>query len=484
MAVYKRNGIAKDLVKVEKPHITPLAINRADQSEYLKTFISQTSAPLEPVFVDYSKAIKEQNLSENVFFDYIPNTTNDLFTLIYSTEIGNIHDLKLALAVKYLPYLGTDKYSAEQFKKELFKLGVTLSVNTGLDRSEVVLKGLDQNREAGIKLLEQLLSEAKPDNEAYSKLVEGILKEREDQKKDQRVISSALRDFGKYSNSSPFTNILSEDELKATNPAELTEKIHEFSKFPHRVLYYGPTEFNKSFELVKLNHKLPEIALSIPEEKSFKEQVTDQNKTFFVNYDKSQVNVVLLSRDIPFDVKTLVNSRVFNEYYGNSMSSVVFQEIREARALAYSAYANYMRPAKKENSFYIYAAVFTQANKMMDAIGAMNGLLSKMVVDEKSFNIAKESVIKSIQTERIIKINIFATWLQNKKLGIDYDIRKDYYENASKVRLTDVQQFFDEHVRNKKFTYMIVGNKKDADLSKLKEIGPLNELTLKDIFNY
>ena len=236
--------------------------------------------------------------------------------------------------------------------------------------------------------------------------------------------------------------------------------------------------------MIKVNHKLPKVTLSIPDEKRFAEQVTDQNKVFFVDYDKSQVNVVMMSRDNPFDSKTLVKSRVFNEYYGNSMSSVVFQEIREARALAYSAWANYMRPAKKENSFYIYGAVYTQANKMMDAIGAMNGLLTKMVVDEKSFGIAKESVVKSIQTERIIKTNLYSTWLQNKKLGIDYDIRKDYYDEARKVTISDVQQFFDEHVKDKKYSYIIVGNKKDADLNKLKGIGPTNELTLSDIFNY
>ncbi len=484
VVAFKRNGVAKDLVKVDKPHITPIAINRSDQSAFLKSFIAKDSAPLEPLFVNFANSIKEDNLSKDVKFNYIQNTTNDLFSLNYTTEIGSNHDLKLALAVKYLPYLGTEKITAEQFKKELYKLGVSLSVNTGKDRSDIVINGLDQNSEAGIKLLEQLLAEAKPDKEAYKKLVDGILKEREDEKKDQQVITNALFDYGKYGKESPFSNILSEEALRSVNPSDLTDIIHKFTNFPHRVFYYGPTEFDKALNWVKANHRIPEISLTIPAEKSFIEQVTDLNKVFFVDYDKSQVNVIMMSRDIPFNSKTLVQSRIFNEYYGNSMASVVFQEIREARALAYSAWANYMRPSKKEDSFYIYGAVFTQANKMMDAIGAMNGLLAKMVVDEKSFGIAKESVVKSIQTERIIKANQFWTWLQNKKLGIDYDIRKDYYEEAKKVTINDVQQFFNERLKDKKYTYIIVGNKKDANLTELKGIGPVNELTLKDIFNY
>jgi zinc protease len=484
VVVFKRTGVAKDLVKVEKPQITPIAINRADQSAFLKTFMSESAPPLEPVFVNYSEAIKEEKLNDNVSFDYIPNSTNELFSLNYVTEIGSNHDPKLALAVKYLPYLGTEKFTAEQFKKELYKLGVSLSVNTGTDRSYVSISGLDQNSEAGMKLLEQLLKEARPDKEAYTKLVEGILKEREDQKKDQFAIGNALRNFGKFGKESPFTNILSEEVLKAVDPTELTDIIHKFSKYPHRVFYYGPTELAKATAVVKNNHVLSPEIIPIPVEKAFIEQVTDQSKVFFVNYDKSQVEIVMMSRDLPFDPKTMVNARVFNEYYGNSMSSVVFQEIREARALAYSAWANYLRPSKMGDSFYIYGAVGTQANKMMDAIGAMNGLFTTMIVDEKSFNIARESVIKSIQTERIIKSNIFWNWLQYKKLGIDYDIRKNYYEAARNAKIDNIQQFFDQHFKDKKYTYMIVGNKKDVDLVKLKTVGPVNELTLKDIFNY
>jgi len=484
VAVFKRTGVAKDLVKVDKPTITTIAINRTDQSAFLKTFVNENAAPLEPVFVNFSEAIKEEKLNDNVNFDYIANTTNDLFSLDYITEIGSNHDPKLALAVKYLPYLGTKKFTAEQFKKELYKLGVSLNVYTGTDRSYVFIDGLDQNSESGIKLLEQLLAEAKPDKEAYKKLVEGILKEREDQKKNQYVIGSALRNYGKYGKESPFTNIISEEALKAVDPSELTDIIHKFCKYPHRVFYYGPTELAKASALVKANHTLATEVIPIPAEKPFIEQVTDQNKVFFVDYDKSQVQIVMMSRDLPFDPKTLVSARVFNEYYGNSMSSVVFQEIREARALAYSAWANYLQPSKKEESFYIYGSVGTQANKMMDAIGAMNGLFSKMIVDEKSFNIAKESVIKSIQTERIIKSDIFWDWLQNRQLGIDYDIRKDYYEAARNAKIDSIQQFFDQRFKDKKYAYMIVGNKKDVDLVKLKNVGPVNELALKDIFNY
>jgi predicted Zn-dependent peptidase len=482
--VYKRTGEAKDLVKVEKPEITPVAINREGQSKFLTDFVNEQVTPIEPVFVNYKETIKEEKINDNVSFDYIQNNTNELFELNYVTEIGNNHDLKLALAVKYLPYLGTDKYSPEDFKKELYKLGVNLNVSTGTDRSYVFINGLDQNAEKGLELLEHLLANAKPDQEAYNKLVEGILKERADQKQNQNVIRRAITNFGKYGKESPFTNILSEEELRKVNPQELTELIHKFCHYPHRVFYYGPKDQANIAELVKSKHQLPAEFLTIPAEKQFTEQPTEQNKVYFVNYDKSQVDIFMLSKSKPFDPQTLINSRVFNEYYGGSMGSVVFQEIREARALAYSAYAVYGAPAKKSDSFYIIGGVFTQSDKMNDAINAMGGILNNMIVDEKSFQIARESVIKSIQTERIIKSNIFWNWLQNQKLGIDYDIRKDYYETAQKAKIEDIQQFFDTNFKDKNYTYMMVGNKNSVDQNSLKKIGEYEELSLDQLFNY
>jgi len=482
--VFKRNGVAKDLVKVDKPAITPLKINRNVQSDFLTAFAKEPVAQIEPVFVDYSKAIKETQLSDQVQLDYIHNTTNELFDLNYRLETGSNHDPKIALAIKYLPYLGTDKLSAEAFKKELYKFGITLNVKAEYDQSVINLNGLNLNAEKGITLLEDLLANAKPDQEAYDKLVDGIVKERMDQKQDQKAIQNALRNFGKYGKNSPFTNIIPTDSLRKIKPEELSALIKQLCRYPHRVLYYGPSDHNSITDLMKSKHILPAKALESPPEKPFTEQPSDVNKVYLVNYDKSQTDVFMLSKSNPFDIGTLVDSKVFNEYYGGNMGSVVFQEIREARALAYSAFALYWAPQRKADSFFILGAVFTQSDKTLDAIHAMNGIMNTMIADGKSFAVARESVLKSIQTERIIKSNIFMSWLNNKKLGIDYDIRKDQYLKAQKADIKEVQAFFDQHFKGKNFSYLLVGNKDKLDVNALKKIGQYEELSLDEIFNF
>jgi predicted Zn-dependent peptidase len=43
---------------------------------------------------------------------------------------------------------------------------------------------------------------------------------------------------------------------------------------------------------------------------------------------------------------------VFNNYFGGGMGSIVFQTIRESKALAYSTFGYYVAPQKK-NDLYI-----------------------------------------------------------------------------------------------------------------------------------
>ena len=76
------------------------------------------------------------------------------------------------------------------------------------------------------------------------------------------------------------------------------------------------------------------------------------------------------------------------------------------------------------------------------------------------------------------------SWLNNKKLGIDYDIRKDQYLKAQKADIKEVQAFFDQHFKGKNFSYLLVGNKDKLDVNALKKIGQYEELSLDEIFNF
>ena len=485
VVVYKRRGEDKNVVKVEKPQITPINIDRKSQSDFYKNLTAKETPPLKPLWVNFKEEIQSEELKAGVKYDYLKNKSNELFKLIYIYEMGKNHNKKLPVAVNYLPYIGTDQYSAADLQKEMFKHGLSMGVNTSNDRCYVFISGLQKSFDKGVELMEHILASASPDQEAYNKYVDGVLKKRSDRKlnKDE-ILRGALINYAMYGKKSPYTDILTEDELRKIEPKELIELLSELKEYKHRVFYYGISNKNDIAEVLKAKHNLAPELKDVPEPVVYPEKDYNQNEIFFVDYDMVQANMIMLAKDEKLNTDLLPEIRLFNEYYGGSMASIIFQEIRESRALAYAAYSAFTVPSKKDDSHYSFSYVATSADKVKDATDALLELLNEMPYEAKQFDEAKKNMLKKIESERITKEGIYWTYLSNLRRGLDYDYRKDVYEKVQNQDIEDLKQFFDKHIANKKHCFLVVGNKKDVDMNVLKKLGNVHELSLEEVFNY
>jgi len=399
--------------------------------------------------------------------------------------MGKDNDKELALAINYLPYLGTDQYSPEDLQKEFFKLGLSFDVYSSKDKVYVTLSGLQESLEAGLKLFEHLLTNVKSDNQALKDLIDGILKERSDAKLNKgQILRRAMASYGKYGPSSTYTNILSEEELKSIDPEQLNNWLKDITSYKHRVFYYGSKPIEEVKQLLDENHKTPVELKDYPEQMKFTELESASNKVYFVNYDMVQAEMVMLSKGQVFDKSLKPYTSLFSEYFGSGLSSIVFQEIRESKALAYSAYAYYSTPSKKDESHYTIAYVGTQADKLKDALGAMMVLMNDMPEVVNQFKGAKEATAKKIESERITGSRIYWSYESAKKLGLDYDIRKDVYKALPDISVSDLHQFFDENISGNNYTFLVLGKRELIDFEALEKIGPVEELSLETIFNY
>jgi len=483
--IYKRNGEEPNVLKMEKPPISQVELNRDKQSEFFRNYEKTPAGRLEPVFVNYKEAIKKTKLKNGIEVNYIKNVLNPTFDMYYVLDMGTNHNKKLGLAIKYLPYLGTDKYTAEQLQKEFYKLGVSFDIFSSADRVYVSLSGLEESFEAGLKLFEHVLANIKPDQEALDNMIDGVLKERNDGKKNKNVIfGQALVNYGIYGANSEFTNVLSEQALKQLTGKELTDLLKQLSTYKHYVFYYGQMEQKNLSKLLAKYHKTPSKLKNYPTPVEFTEQPTTKGKVYFVNYNMVQAQISMLAKDEKFNKNLAPVSSVFGEYFGGGLSSIVFQEIREARALAYSAYSYFSSPAKPDKSHYVRAFMGVQADKMAEAVDAMRQLLTEMPKAAKQFEGARASVLKQIETERTTKTDIFFSYLRAKDRGLDYDLNQDVYAKAPSVTLNDMEQFFNQHIKGKNYTYLVIGDKTKLNMDYLKSLGEFKELTLEEIFGY
>ncbi len=483
VVTYKRKGEDKTIAKVKNPGITPVNLNRDKQSEYFKMFAKIKSEPLKPVFVDYKAEIKKSKLNNGIEIASIQNNTNDLFDLNVIFDMGKDHNKKLNLAIGYLDFLGTEKYTAEKLKKEFYKLGIEYGVNAGDDRSYVYISGIKDNLDKGLALLEDLWDNAVADQESYDKYVSKILKNRSNGKTQKgNILWNGLFEYGLYGENSRLRDIYNADELQKINPSELVAITKDLKNYKQHIFYYGKDVASVKKALNKL-HKVPTELKEYPEPKKYTEIETG-GKVNFVDFDMVQSELVFVAKKDTFDAKKLALSKVFNAYFGSGLSSIVFQEIRESKSLAYSAFSAYSNAGKKEENNHVYAYVGTQANKLPQAVDAMLELMNNMPQAEKQFKAAKNATLKKIAAQRITKSNIYWSYESLLDRGIDYDIRKDMYAEIQNITMKDLAKFFDENIKGSKYTALVIGNKKDMKMDALKKLGVVKELDIDYLFNY
>jgi predicted Zn-dependent peptidase len=191
--------------------------------------------------------------------------------------------------------------------------------------------------EAALTLFEHILHNAKPNQEALTNLVQDVFKYRENVKSNMQAIMPSLVSYGIYGTKSPaFYTQLSQKELNALAPDMLINKLKEWVGYKQFAIYYGPQSQEKVVAAINKIHN-PKDLKSVAEPRKFPESVPGKDHVYVVHYETPQVILYTLSFGEKYQRELSPYIRLYNEYFGGSMSSIVFQELREASALAYGA---------------------------------------------------------------------------------------------------------------------------------------------------
>jgi predicted Zn-dependent peptidase len=399
VVVYKRVGEDTNVQKVEKPSITPVEVNKDDQSPFVKNVMASAPTEIQPKFIDYDKDIAKTTLNGNVRLLYNQNTENQLFDLYYAFDMGTNNDKLLPIAIDYIPYLGTSKMTPAEVQQEFYKLGCSFNVFKSEKETWVSLTGLSENFDKATQLFENVLSDPKIDEATLKNLVSDILKKRSDAKQEKRtILQKMMVGYAKYGPMNPATNILSEEELNKLKPEQIAALIKSLTGYEHKVLYYGPKLVGDVKESLNANHKIPATGLKpVPAGTVFTPLKFD-NTVYVVDYDMKQAEIVILTEGDMYDAASVPMITMYNEYFGGGMSSVVFQDLRESKALAYSCYSSYRSPSDPKLPSYNFSYIGSQADKLPEALAGMTSLLNNVPKSDVSFGAAKDAILQNIKT--------------------------------------------------------------------------------------
>ncbi len=484
-AIYKLQGEDTSIVKMPKPELTPIATNRDKSSAFLREIQNSTVNPIEPVFLDFDKDITVLKAKQDIPVLYTKNTTNDISTLIYVFETGSHHDKRLSLASGYFDLIGTADKTYDEIQAELYKLACSVNFSIGGTRSFFVISGLSENLPKAAEIFEDWLANAKADKEIYARYADQILQSRANQKTNQSANFSRLRQYVQYGPKMAKELNYSNEELASLDPQQFIDAMRDLAAHEQQVIYYGNMDENQVLDLINNVHNTPAQLKPVPTEQAYPAVNPEDTIIFIAPYNAKQLYMTMFANmGGEFDVNRSPITDMYNEYFGGSMNSIVFQEMRESRSLAYSAGAYLLEPSQLKRPYTYVTTIATQNDKLNNAVNAFLLIINEMPESADAFDIAKQALDARLRSERVIKDNKAWAYMDAKRKGLNKEERQTVYENIGKLTLADVIKFQKDNIKGRTYYYGILGDPKDLDLEALKKHGRIVMLTTEDIFGY
>ncbi len=490
VAVHKEQGKAPETAAISKPAITPILTNRDKQSEFLKEIQADAAAvkPIEPVFVDFEKDMVKGTAKSGMEVLYKKNESNGLFSLNFIIDFGDKDNKYIAYATEYFGYLGTAGKTIEQINEELYSLACDAYVTSGKDKVVISVSGLNENMEAALAIMEDKLANVKGDEATLANFKANVLRSRLNDKTNQRACNAMLKEYVAYGKNNYYTaTALSDKQIMEMTSEQLINEVKDALKYEQTVTYYGPMAMEQVIEMVDKYHNVPEKLEKYAKNETIRQQQVTEPRIVIAPYNAKQIYMTSYSNaGEVYDAAKSPIVNMYNEYFGSGMNSIVFQEMREARGLAYTATARYTAPAGKDETYQYTTFIATQNDKMIDAVKAFDEIINNMPQSEAAFNIAKENIIANLRTNRVLGERVINYYLNLQKRGHSTDLNKDLFEKVQQFTLQDVIDFQQNVVKDRKYVIGILGTEKDLDIKSLVDMGygKVEHVSLEDIFGY
>ena len=483
VVVYKRQGDPRDVQKVDKPAITPVVINRDVESQFMKDIKKINVNPIEPVYVDFNKDMKKGKANGNEIL-YVQNTDNGRFQLVYRYYYGKLYDKKAGITNSFLDQLESENRTLSQINREMYDLACSYSIGFSDKYANVTISGLSENMDKALAIVEDILNHPKISEESIQNSISDVLKSRNDAKSRQNTIFQNMLRYVSYGKDNIRKYFVSNDEVQKITAQDVINQIKTMTSQPQRILYYGDLSLNDIQKVITDKHAVHPAKKPVKMGADYDRLPTKEGKVYFAHYDAKQSLCRQLFTSIPANWTLSPTIEMYNEYFGGSMNSIVFQEIREKRSLAYSAAAYYVEPSEKGKYNYNMTHISTQNDKLIDAMEAFNDLLDNMPVSELNFDLAKTSLISEYRTNRIRKMSIINYYVNCEDKGLKAPTDKEDFNAIQKMTLNDVVNFNKTYIKGQKRVVVVLGNKDEVDLKAMEKYGKVTTLSLEEIFGY
>lgn len=483
LRIRSRMGFPKK-VRLDKPDVAPVKATIGAHSEFYRQLTSRPSEPPRLAAIDFSADIPRATLDDALSVEAVDNPFNDLFSLELRFGVGHLRMRPLPLVAELVPRLGTYRRSSEDLQEAWAAIDTTISAESELDTFIVRIEGPQAHLDEALALLSEVLVSARPDASTWRKIRRERWGFRRLTHRDPRSLSEALRDHVMHGDLSEAYRDYGPAGARRFSADDLVAHWEAAQRYAATVRYAGPASLQEVTGAVRERLALRTQRAPAVDSVVVPRQPAEETRVYFLpRRDAVQTHLWFVVEGDPIGPDEAAAADAFAEYFGGSMAGLVFQEIREFRALAYSAGARLGRDEEPQGAGYLLGYVGCQADKTFDALDVMLGLMQDMPRYEDRMSVVKASLSRGLETSSPgfrERAETVADWRQR---GYRADPRPDRLQAYAALTFADVERFYARHVEGRAISIVVVGDPRKVKRKQLRRYGPLVEVSMRDILD-
>jgi len=472
-----------DLPSIDKPKIDPLDIDPSKQSAFMKKISEMPFEPFSPRFLEQGTDFEKRELRPGLLLYHAPNPINDLGVIEVRIDKGFRQDALLPYAKRMIDRSGVGELSSKQLKVEWYKMGIDFGFNAGEQHSSFSVAGLDENLGDGLALARNLLSTPAIEQDTLDELVKIILAEREDEPKSPQVLSHALAHFHRYGDRSRYRDRLTNADLNASTVEKFSGSLSKLLATEQSILYVGPRSVDEVAAFLVAEYDSAGELSPAPSFAPLRSVSPEKTRVFFLQKEMAQAFVRMEFAAGTYEESSRPASQLFNEYFGGGMAGLVFQELREARALAYSAFGRYFPASRPEDENVVVGFIGCQADKTIDAVKVFLGLMEEMPLEQTRFDSTHQALESIYRTSHVPFRGVPGVVNDWEYLGLEKDPRKERFPIIMDATLETLKDFYEKEIQTRPKLISIVGDSSKIDMEALAKFGEITTVEAEKIFS-
>ncbi len=467
--------------KIEKPPFKQVVPQNTDKkSEYTLRIEAMPTFEMEPKFIEFGKDVIISSLPGGGRVFVGRNPINSIFTLRIVFRKGKYDDPLAQLAGQLMDKCTPLGTSLAEFKKKLQALGVSYYVSTSLNTTTLEITGLEENFDKVIAIFNELLQNSDLEPIHIKQYAQAVKMQKQTVLKDIASEGSALIEYVKYGPKSSYLSDMTDKEIRKTSKNQVLSKIKEIVSHTYDIHYVGKMSAEELITRISTQFKPADNVQTAQPNRELTLQSYREPLIYVYNDPKaiqSHLYFYVLGDSVPKAERAKMDA--FNEYIGGNMSSIIFQEIREFRSLAYGASGHYYASPTFNNPGYFSGWLSTQSDKTIEAVETFVEILRNMPAKPDRIPSVRKGLTLTINAEqpqfRYMTTSV-ANWVE---YGWEADPRKVKYPVYQNITFNDIEEFYKKYVAGRPIVVVVAGDAKRFNIKDLEKIGKVKTIEVK-----